>query len=137
MAVLFDASDEYVRSVLDVAVVHGEISLVDLEAICEAGIEAKDSVSTDDIADTIDALANMGIEVDNNLPPEEEERRDAEFLRSMREWPGPMPQLTGDGWRRLLRAIDRGPERSSPRADRGGSARPYPAPLTSGVNVFA
>ena len=61
MAVLFDASDEYVRSVLDVAVVHGEISLVDLEAICEAGIEAKDSVSTDDIADTIDALANMGI----------------------------------------------------------------------------
>src|SRR5215831_20972152 len=83
MAVLFDASDEYVRSVLDVAVVHGEISLVDLEAICEAGIEAKDSVSTDDIADTIDALANMGIEVDNNLPPEEEERRDAEFLRSM------------------------------------------------------
>jgi hypothetical protein len=108
MAVLFDPTDDYVRSVLDVAKVHGEISLADLEAICEAGLEARDSVSTEDIADTIDELATVwGIEVDNSLPPEEQERRDAAFLKSMRERPGPMPQLTGDGWRMLLRAIDR------------------------------
>jgi hypothetical protein len=78
MAVLFDPADDYVRSVLDVAKVHGEISLADLEAICEAVIEAKDSVSTEDIADTIDVLANMGIEVDNSLPPDEQARRDAD-----------------------------------------------------------
>jgi hypothetical protein len=122
MTVLFDPADDYVRSVLDLAKVHGEISLADLEAICEAGIEARESVSTDDIADTIDALATMGIEVDNSLPPEEEARRDAAFLKSIREWPGPMPQLTGEGWQQLLRAIERGkatvnslglPERSS------------------------
>jgi hypothetical protein len=107
MAVLFDPADDYVCSVLEVARVHSEISLADLEAICEAGIEARDSVSTDDIVDTIDELANMGIEVDNSLPPEEQARRDAAFLKSMRERPGPMPQLTGNGWAMLLRAIDR------------------------------
>jgi hypothetical protein len=107
MAVLFDPADDYVCSVLEVAKVHGEISLADLEAICEAGIEARDSVSAEDIADTIDELANMGIEVDNSLPPEEQARRDAAFLKSMRERPGPMPQLTGNGWAMLLRAIDR------------------------------
>jgi hypothetical protein len=106
MAVLFDAVDDYVRSVLDVAKVHGEISLADLEAICEAGLEARGSVSTTDIADTIDALANMGIEVDSSLPPEEQARRDAAFLKRMRERER-LPQLTGDGWRMLLRALDR------------------------------
>jgi hypothetical protein len=108
MGVLFDPADDYVCSVLEVAKVHGEISLADLEAICEAGLEARDSVSTEDIVDTIDELATVwGIEVDNSLPPEEQERRDAAFLKSMRERPGPMPQLTGDGWRMLLRALDR------------------------------
>src|SRR5262249_33004900 len=64
----------------------------------------RDSVSTEDIADTIDALANMGIEVDNSLPPEEQARRDAAFLKRMREREG-LPQFTGDGWRMLLRAL--------------------------------
>jgi len=64
MAVLFDVSDDFVRSNLDVAMVQGEISIPDLDAICEAGIDSRDSISTDDIADTIDALANMGIEED-------------------------------------------------------------------------
>jgi hypothetical protein len=109
MAVLFDLADDYVSSVLDVAKVHGEISLADLEAICEAGIEVRHSVSTQDIGDTIDALANMGIEVDNSLPEAEEARRDAAFLQSMRERAreGATSQLTGAGWLSLLRAIER------------------------------
>jgi hypothetical protein len=65
MAVLFDPADEYVRSVLDRAKIDGEISLADLESIVEAGIEAKGgSIPTDDIGDTIDALASMGIEIE-------------------------------------------------------------------------
>jgi hypothetical protein len=35
------------------------------------------------------------------------EQQEAEFLRSMREWPGPGPQLTGEGWRMLIRAAER------------------------------
>ena len=128
MAVLFDAVDDYVRSVLDVAKVHGEISLADLEAICEAGLEARDSVSTDDIADTIDALANIGIEVDNSLPPEEQARRDAAFLKRMheREW---LPQLTGEGWRMLLRAIDREKAEANAPADQSRPAEEAPEPV--------
>jgi hypothetical protein len=80
MAVLFDPVDEYVRSVLDRAKIDGEISLADLESIVEAGIEAKDSIPTDDIGDTIDALADMGIEIDDGLT---EEQRDEEFCQSM------------------------------------------------------
>ena len=37
MAVLFDSADDYVSSVLEVAKLYGEISLADLEAICETG----------------------------------------------------------------------------------------------------
>jgi hypothetical protein len=104
MAVLFDPADEYVCSVLDRAKVHGEISLAELESILEAGIEDKDNISTEDIGDTIDALADMGIEIDNGLTQQQE---DDEFLRSMREWPGSMPQLTGEGWDQLVRAVER------------------------------
>ena len=63
MAVLFDPADDYVRSVLNRAKVHGEISLAELESIVDAGIEAKGGqISTDDIRDTIDTLADMGVE---------------------------------------------------------------------------
>jgi len=104
MAVLFDASDEYVRSVLDVAKVRGEIGLADLEAVVEAGVEARDSISTDDIADTIEALAKMGVEIDSGLTQEQE---DAEFLQAILEWPGPMPSLSGEELAKLMRAMDR------------------------------
>jgi len=128
MAVLFDSADDYVSSVLEVAKLYGEISLADLEAICEAGLEARDSVSTDDIADTIDALANIGIEVDNSLPPEEQARRDAAFLKRMREreW---LPQLTGEGWRMLLRAIDREKAEANAPADQSRPAEEAPEPV--------
>jgi hypothetical protein len=74
MAVLFDPAEEYVRLILELAKVRGEISLADLESITEAGIEARDSISTEDIGDTIDALADMGIEIDDGLT---EEQKDA------------------------------------------------------------
>lgn len=45
--------------------------------------------------------------IDNGLTQEQEEQEEAEFLQSMREWPGPMPQLTGEGWRMLIRAAER------------------------------
>ena len=128
MAVLFDPADDYVSSVLEVAKLYGEISLADLEAICEAGLEARDSVSTDDIADTIDALANIGIEVDNSLPPEEQARRDAAFLKRMRERER-LPQLTGDGWRMLLRALDREKAEANAPADQSRPAEEAPEPV--------
>jgi hypothetical protein len=40
MPVLFDATDEFVSSVLDRAKLEGEISLPDVEAIVDAGVEA-------------------------------------------------------------------------------------------------
>lgn len=105
MTVLFDQEDEYVRSVLDRAKVHGEITLAELEAIVEAGIEAKGgSLEAEDIANTIDALAVMGIEIDNGLTQEQE---DAQFLRSLRARPGPLPSLTGQGYASLIRALER------------------------------
>jgi hypothetical protein len=109
MAVLFDPADEYVRSVLDRAKIDGEISLADLESIVEAGIEAKGgSIPTDDIGDTIDALASMGIEIDDGLT---EAQKDAEFLRSMRERASdsrrPHLTLSGDAMASLARAIKR------------------------------
>ena len=86
MAAPFDPADEYVRSVLDRAKVHGEISLADLESIIEAGIEAK-ATWIEDVADTIEALAEMGIEVDNGLT---EEQEDAECLRAKRDFVRPV-----------------------------------------------
>jgi hypothetical protein len=110
MAVLFDPVDEYVRSVLDRARVHGEISLAELEPIMEADIEAKDSISTEDIGDTIDALAGMGIEIDDGLT---EEQKDAESLRSMRRAVKVIsPNLGGEAVFRLIRAIER--EKAAP-----------------------
>jgi hypothetical protein len=87
MAAPFDPADEYVRSVLDRAKVHGEISLADLESIVEAGIEAKGHMVPGDVRDTIDALAEMGIEVDNGLT---EEQEDAECLRAKRDFVRPV-----------------------------------------------
>jgi ABC-type branched-subunit amino acid transport system substrate-binding protein len=88
--------------------VHGEISLAEVESIIEAGIEARGgSIPTDDIADTIDALADMGIETDNGLT---EAQKDAEFLRSMRERgkDSPItPHLSFDAMASLARAIKR------------------------------
>jgi hypothetical protein len=109
MAVLFDAADEYVGSVLDRAKVQGEISLADLESIVEAGLEAKGGhLTPDDIADTIDALANMGIEIDKGLSQEQE---DAELLRLMRKRASdsrrPHVTLGDDAMASLARAIAR------------------------------
>jgi len=67
MPVLFDPADEFVSSVLDRAKLEGEISLPDVEAIVEAGVEARGSIPADDIADTIEALNRMGIEIAHDL----------------------------------------------------------------------
>lgn len=107
MAVLFDPADEYVRSVLDRAKVQGEITLADLESIVETSIEAKGRMVPDDIRDTTDALAGMGIEIDNGLTREQE---DAQFLRSMRARVARgdhLPSFTAEGFARLARAIHR------------------------------
>lgn len=63
MAVLFDPTGECVSSVLDRAKLEGEISLHNLEAIVERGLEDKASIEIDDIADTIEVLARMGIKI--------------------------------------------------------------------------
>lgn len=49
----------------------------------------------------------MGIELVNGLTQEEEEQQEDDLLRSMREWGGPGPQLTGEAWRMLIRAAER------------------------------
>src|SRR5262249_9445482 len=107
MAVLFDPADEFVRSVLDRAKVHGEISLADLEGIIEGGLEAVDDISTGDIGDTIEALAELGIEVDDGMTPEMQAVEDAEFLKFFRAWEGSLPQLTAKGCASILRAAER------------------------------
>jgi len=107
MAVLFDPTDAYVRSVLDLAKVHGEITLAELESIVEAAIEAKGHFDTEDIADTVDALAALGIEIDDGLT---QEQKDAEFDRAMTDWVGQgnlLPSLTAEGWAMLGRVMAR------------------------------
>ena len=103
MAILFDPADEYTQSVLDRAKIQREISLADLEAI----LEDKAEFSMDDIADTIDALAAMGIEIEDDLT---QEQRDDEFDQSMKDWVDQgnmLPSLTGEGWASLARAHER------------------------------
>jgi hypothetical protein len=137
MAVLFDPADEYVRCVLDRAKIHGEISLADLEAIVEAGIEAKGSIPPDDIADTIDALADMGIEIDDGLT---EEQRDDEFLESMHNWVADgntFPELTGEGWLSLARAHAREKAGHTPTAEDAAMRREILSKRTFIQNVFA
>jgi hypothetical protein len=138
MAVLFDPADEYLCSVLELAKVPGEISLADLEGIVEAGLEAKNSISTEDIGDTIDALADMGIEIDNGLTQEQE---DAELLRSMRERTkdSPItPHLTFDAMASLARAIARqkAAEGAPPRPAQGrrGSGSSARDPLEANIH---
>ena len=107
MPVLFDPTDEFVSSVLDRAKLEGEISLPDLEAIVEWGIEAAGCIRPDDIADTIEALAKMGIEIAHDLT---QEQRDEEFWCSMQNWvdQGNMvPSLTGAAWASLGRVDER------------------------------
>jgi len=107
MAVLFDPTDEYVRSVLDRAKLEGEISLPNLEAIVEGGLQDKAEIEIDDIADTIDALAALGIEVADDLT---QEQHDEEFYASMKAWVDEgnrLPSLTGEGFDRLARVVDR------------------------------
>jgi hypothetical protein len=139
MPVLFDPADEYVSSVLDRAKVHGEINLADLESIVEAGIEAKGgSISTDDIADTIYALADMGIEVDDGLT---EAQKDAEFLRSMRERASdsrrPHLTLSGHAMASLARAITREKAAGRKLAEEAAAAREITSRRTWVQNVFA
>jgi hypothetical protein len=66
MAVLFDPADDYVRSVLDVAKINGEIRLADLDAICETGIDTRSNIPMHDILDSLHAIANTGIEVESD-----------------------------------------------------------------------
>jgi hypothetical protein len=107
MPVLFDPTDEFVSSVLDRAKREGEISLPDVEAICEAGIEAKRSTCTTDIVDTIEALSRMGIEIADDLT---QQQHDEEMHCAIKAWvdQGNMvPQLTGAAWASLGRVIAR------------------------------
>lgn len=107
MAVLFDPTDEFVSSVLHRAKFEGEISLPDVEAIVEGGIEARGSIPEDDIADTIEALARMGIEIAHDLT---QEQRDEEMYCAIKEWvdQGNMvPSLTGAAWASLGRVTER------------------------------
>ena len=107
MAVLFDPTDEYVCSVLDQAKIHGEITLADLESILESRLAGRTGISTEDIADTIEALANMGIEIDDDLT---QEHKDAEFHQAMQDWTAQgnvLPSLTAEGMTMLMRALER------------------------------
>jgi hypothetical protein len=82
MPVLFDPTDDFVSGVLDRAKLEGEISLPDLETIVEGGLEDKDSISPRDIGDTVEALAKMGIEIDDGLT---QEQRDEELCCAMKK----------------------------------------------------
>jgi hypothetical protein len=141
MSVLFDATDEYVRSVLHRAREHGEITLDDLESILESELEGKTSISIDDIADTVDALADMGIEIDDDLT---QDQKDAEFHEALKQWTdegNPLPSLTDDGWAMLLRAQAReraplDPRKPSPAED-AAQAREILSKRTFIQNTFA
>jgi hypothetical protein len=113
MAVLFDPTDDYVSSVLEIAKVRGEIGLDDLESICEPGLEASDSIAIDDVGDTIEALLAMGIQIDNGLTEEEE---NAVFLRGLRDFVNRVDhvQLTGEAMIRMMRAAGREETRGVP-----------------------
>ena len=107
MPVLFDPTDDFVSSVLDRAKLEGEISLPDLEAIVEGGIEAAGCIRPDDIGDTIEALTAMGIEIAHDLT---QAQRDEEFHCSMKKRVARgnvLPSLTGEGWAMLGRVTER------------------------------
>src|SRR5262249_37665573 len=107
MPILFDPADEFVTTILDRAKLEGAISLPDLEAIVESGIDAAGCIRPDDIGDTIEALARMGIDIENDLT---QEQREEEFVCGIKEWvnQGNMaPSLTGEGWAMLGRVTER------------------------------
>jgi len=107
MPVLFDPADEFVSSVLDRAKLEGEISLPDVEAIVEAGVEARGSIPADDIVDTIEALNRMGIEIAHDLT---QKQRDEEMHCAIKEWVdrgNMVPSLTGAAWASLGRVAER------------------------------
>jgi hypothetical protein len=137
MPVLFDPTDEYVSSVLELAKARGEISLADLEAIVEGGLEAKNCIEPDDIGDTIDALAAMGIEIDDGLT---EEENDEEFRQGMQDWVDKgnmLPSLTAEGWASLVRAQQRRELVGAPSAEEVAERRAVLSKRTFVQNVFA
>src|SRR5262249_61577153 len=107
MPILFDPADEFVTTILDRAKLEGAISLPDLEAIVEGGIEAAGCIRPDDIGDTIEALARMGIEIAHDLT---QLQRDEEMHCAVQKWvdQGNMvPSLTGAAWASLCRVDER------------------------------
>jgi hypothetical protein len=105
MAVLIDLDDEKVRAFLKRAQEVGSVTHDELNSHITAS-----EVSIDDLDDTLSLLSEMGIELTDGLTQEERDRQDDAFYDSMQAWTADgrtLPQLTGDGWARLLRAIER------------------------------
>src|SRR5262245_62319436 len=78
MAVSFDPTDKYVRSVLRRAKAVGVISLSDLECI----LDDKPNMSCDDIEDIVGLLADMGIKIGPTHEQGAAERKEAALRKS-------------------------------------------------------
>jgi hypothetical protein len=63
------------------------------------------------------------------------EQQEAEFLRSMRDWPGAGPQLTGHGWRMLIRAAER--EKAAFQKSKQAAIEQYGAVLVNAAERWA
>jgi len=63
------------------------------------------------------------------------EQQEAEFLLSIRERPGPGPQLTGEGWRMLIRAADR--EKAAFQRSKQAAIAKYGAVLVNAAERWA
>ena len=107
MVFRFNLSNERTRQLLSCATVSGSMTFDEFHSLLPG-----DDDSTDDIADAMMALNEMGIEVGDGLTPEQrlekQNKDDLAFLESQRAWAamGNFSSPTAEGWDRICRAIE-------------------------------
>jgi len=78
-----------------------------VEAICEAGVEARRGFPFGDIADTIEALNRMGIEIADDLTQQQHDEETHCAIKAWVDQGNMVPCLTGAAWASLGRVVAR------------------------------
>ena len=95
-------------------------SLPDVEAICEAGVEARRGFPFGDIADTIEALNRMGIEIADDLTQQQHDEETHCAIKAWVDQGNMVPCLTGAAWASLGRVSQRRKRGRAGALSRGG-----------------
>lgn len=102
MPVLIDLEDDVVQAKLEKARATGFMTYEQLNELLPAG-----DIDSADVADTLEMLSAMGIEVTDGRTEEERDQAVADAINAWIAAGNMMPQLTGDGWAALSRVSER------------------------------